>query len=247
MVYATGDCHGNILRFAPKYFPEQTDMTKKDFAIVCGDLGLVWDGQKEERRKLDWLEDRPFTTLWVDGNHENFDMLAQYPVEEWHGGKIHRIRPSILHLMRGQVYDICGYTFFTMGGAQSHNIEAGILDPCADDFLEQYLALKRAKARFQVNHHTWWKEELPNDAEYEEAIRNLKRHNWAVDYVITHCAPTGIALSMKRHNEADRLTDFLQTVREKLEFHYWLFGHYHRNEIIDEKYVLLYERLVRVL
>lgn len=52
---------------------------------------------------------------------------------------------------------------------------------------------------------------------------------------------------MSRHNEADRLTDFLQMVLEKLDFHYWLFGHYHRNEIIREKYVLLYEQIVQVL
>lgn len=247
MVYATGDCHGNILRLEPEYFPEQARMTKEDYVIVCGDLGLIWDGKQEEQRKLDWLEDRPFTTLWVDGNHENFDMLARYPEEEWHGGRAHRIRPSVLHLMRGQVYDICGYTFFSMGGAQSHDIEAGILDPSAVDFAERYLTLKKAKARFRVDHQSWWKEELPGDAEYGEAIRNLERHNWAVDYVITHCAPTSIARSMSRHNEADRLTDFLQMVQEQLDFHYWLFGHYHRNEIIQEKYVLLYEQIVQVL
>ena len=184
--------------------------------IVCSDLGLVWDGKKEEKRKLDQLEAKPFTTLWVDGNHENFDMLKAFPVEEWHEGKVHRIRPSVLHLMRGQVYEICGYTFFTMGGARSHDIEDGILSPYAEDFTEQYLALKSANARFRVNHRSWWKEELPNDAEYEEALRNLERNCWTVDYVITHCAPTDIALGINHSNEADRLTDFLQTVGERL-------------------------------
>ena len=50
-----------------------------------------------------------------------------------------------------------------------------------------------------------------------------------------------------RHNEADRLTDFLQEVKEKAEYSYWLFGHYHDNRIIDEKYVLLYEQMARIL
>ena len=36
-----------------------------------------------------------------------------------HGGKVHRIRPHVLHLMRGQVFDIEGHTFFTMGGVKS--------------------------------------------------------------------------------------------------------------------------------
>lgn len=247
MVYATGDCHGNFLRFDPQYFPEQKRMTKDDCVIVCGDLGGVWENSKKENRQLDWLEERPFTTLWVDGNHENFDLLARYPVEEWHGGKVHRIRPSVLHLMRGQVYEIDGYTFFAMGGARSHDIEDGVLDPSADDFMEQYLALKSMGARFRIDHRSWWKEEVPCNAEYEEALAALERNGWAVDYVITHCAPTDIARKVSCHYRTDGLTDFLQTVKEKLDFFYWLFGHYHRNEIIDEKYVLLYEQMVQVL
>ena len=67
------------------------------------------------------------------------------------------------------------------------------------------------------------------------------------NYVITHCAPTSIALMGSRHNEADRLTDFLQEVRERAKYHYWLFGHYHDNKAIDEKHILLWEQIVRVI
>ena len=41
MIYATGDLHGNALRFQPQYFLEQAEMTKDDFMIVCGDFGCV--------------------------------------------------------------------------------------------------------------------------------------------------------------------------------------------------------------
>ena len=27
-------------------------------------------------------------------------------MKEWHGGKVHEIRPHVLHLMRGQVFEI---------------------------------------------------------------------------------------------------------------------------------------------
>ena len=40
------------------------------------------------------------------------------PVAEWHGGKVHRIRPHVLHLMRGQIFELEGCRFFTMGGAK---------------------------------------------------------------------------------------------------------------------------------
>ena len=62
----------------------------------------MWDGTEEEQKLLDWYNDKPWTTLFCDGNHDNFDLLSKHPVEEWNGGKVHRIRPKVLHLMRGQ-------------------------------------------------------------------------------------------------------------------------------------------------
>ena len=103
-----------------------THLTKEDYMLICGDFGGVWDGGKKDERNLDWLEELPFTTLFVSGNHENFDLLRKYPTEEWNGGTIQRIRPHVVHLMRGQVFDLQGYSFFTMGGARSHDIEDGV-------------------------------------------------------------------------------------------------------------------------
>ena len=48
MIYATGDLHGNSLRFQPQYFPEQASMTKDDYMIVCGDFGCVWNGDRSD-------------------------------------------------------------------------------------------------------------------------------------------------------------------------------------------------------
>lgn len=73
MIFATGDTHGNFLRFEPENFPEQREMTKDDYVIICGNFGGVWDNSRKERRQLDWLESLPFTLLFVSGNHENFD------------------------------------------------------------------------------------------------------------------------------------------------------------------------------
>lgn len=248
MIYATGDTHGGFQRFQQEHFPEQAAMTRDDYVIICGDFGGVWDGSKKDERNLDWLESLPFTTLFVSGNHENFDRLAKYPVEEWSGGKIQRIRPHVIHLMRGQVFEIDGYSFFTMGGASSHDIEDGILNPKAPDFEEQYWMLRRMGARFRVNHYSWWKQELPSDDEYAEARINLDRIGYEVDYIITHCAPSSIEDKLGEGGYVhDRLTDFLEEVKEKAKFHYWLFGHYHDNQIIDDRFVLLWEQIVQVV
>ena len=153
MVFVTGDLHGNFERFKPKYFPEQARMTKQDIMICAGDFGGVWFGDSRDDETLDWLERLPFTLAFVCGNHENYDALERYPVAEWHGGKVHRVRPHVLHLMRGQIFELEGSRFFTMGGAKSHDIEDGILEPDAPDFERRLMMLQRKpRARYRINH-----------------------------------------------------------------------------------------------
>lgn len=129
-LFVTGDMHcnacGEFSKLNTKNFPVQKELSKDDYILIAGDFGCIWNGSMEEEYWLDWLENKPFTTLFVDGNHENHARLAQFPVEEWHGGKVHRIRSSILHLMRGQIFDIAGLKVFAMGGASSHDIRDGI-------------------------------------------------------------------------------------------------------------------------
>ena len=247
-VYATGDTHGNFLRFEEQHFREQEKMARSDYMIICGDFGGIWNGEPQDAETLDQLEALPFTTLWVDGNHENFDEIYNYPVEEWHGGKIHRIRPHVMHLMRGQVFEIEGRTFFTMGGARSVDVWDGILDPDEPGFELKYWALRRRQAVFRVKHLSWWEQELPSDKEYAEARRNLERVRYEVDYIITHCAPDSIQdeLSGGKYLH-DKLTGFLEELKNKAKFHYWLHGHYHGNKNIGDKFVLLYEQIVQVI
>ncbi len=65
MLFITGDTHGDFRRFSADIFPEQKEMTKDDYVIVCGDFGL-WHDTKEERYWLSWLDEKPFTTLFVE-------------------------------------------------------------------------------------------------------------------------------------------------------------------------------------
>ena len=39
MIYITGDTHGGFQRFGSKYFPQQTQMGRNDYMIICGDFG----------------------------------------------------------------------------------------------------------------------------------------------------------------------------------------------------------------
>ena len=128
MIFITGDCHADWKKFSKESFPEQAEMTRDDFVIVCGDFGL-WHDDTTERWWFKWFEEKNFTVLFVDGNHENFDRLySEFEVVDFHGGKAHKIRENIYHLMRGYVFDLCDKKFFAFGGASSHDIDDGILD-----------------------------------------------------------------------------------------------------------------------
>ena len=164
-IYITGDTHGGFQRFGSKYFPQQKEMSREDYVIITGDFGGLWDGGQKDQHWLDWLEEKPFTTLFVDGNHENFGLLDALPEKEWNGGRVHAARDHVLHLMRGQVFHFGGLTWFTMGGAASHDIQDGILDPAAPDFERQYWLMRRMRAMFRVKGVSWWAEEMPSPEE----------------------------------------------------------------------------------
>ena len=237
MILITGDIHGShdIHKLSNKGNPDFKDifnnMTKDDYVIICEDFGLVWNNDKEDMWWRSWLNDRPFTTLFVDGNHENFDLLNAYPVENWHGGKIHRIAPSIIHLMRGQLFDIEGKSFFTMGGAESHDRE------------------------FRTIGISIWEQELPNNKEYAQALSTLEKCEYKADYVITHCAPTDIEYEVEHgkctsaynfYYSENRLTEFFRDLADKMQYERWFCGHYHCDYVskLNPKFEILYDKIV---
>ena len=190
-VWITGDTHGDwINRLNIDSFPEQKEMTKDDYVIICGDFG-IWDNSKREKYNLNWLDDKPFTTLFVSGNHENYDILDNLEMSEWHGGLVNFVRKSVIHLMRGQVFNIEDKTFFTFGGASSHDISDGILEPDDPDFKEKIRQLdKNPYSLYRINHISWWQRELPSEYEMKTGLDNLKKQNNKVDYIITHSPST---------------------------------------------------------
>ena len=252
MIYITGDIHGDPTRFSTDNFPEQKEMTKDDVVIILGDFGIVWDRYyetKNEKHWLKWLEDKPFTTVFIDGNHDNFERLVQYPVKEWNGGKVHEIRPSVFHLMRGEVFTIEDKKFFAFGGASSHDIADGILDGDAIDLNKQIKQMReQGKYMWRISHESWWKEELPSEEEMQNGIDNLEKHNWKVDYILSH-SPSASVITLLGHGlyEQDILTYYLEDIRARLNFRKHFAGHMHVNRNVNEKDILLYEQIIRIV
>lgn len=256
MIYLTGDTHSDFSRFKTRTFPEQKQMTKKDYVIILGDFGGIWaadPGDRTDKYWLDWMEDKNFTTLFVDGNHENYDRLSEYPVREWNGGRVQEIRPSVLHLMRGEVYRLEGMSFFVFGGARSHDVKDGIFE--ADDPELKHLQRMKAKGiggytdkQYRINHVNWWEQEMPAGEEMQSGLQNLEAAGWKVDYILTHCLPTSIHLTIRPDEfEADPLTDYLEGIRARCDYRYWFCGHYHADHSISMKEKILYHDMVRIV
>lgn len=251
--WLTGDCHGDVKRFSMEIFPEQKEMNKETDYICClGDFGLVWNRDTESKQEkwwLDWLQEKPFTTLFVDGNHENHIRLNAYPVKEWNGGKVHEIRPNVLHLMRGEVFNIEDKKFFVMGGASSHDIQDGILDYEDSNWKEKAKKLdSKGKYMYRIKGLSWWEEEIPSDIELENGLKNLEEHNYKVDYILSHSPSTSqlYLLGGKGLYEPDKLTNYLEEVRVRTEYKRHFMGHMHVDRAINDKDIVLYEQIVRI-
>lgn len=255
MFYITGDTHGNFRRFSKRgRFRQTARPSQDDYVIVCGDFGLLWQKNEELKYNLDVMSRYPFTLLWVQGNHENYDMITEYPIELWNGGKVrHILRDKVILLERGQIFSIEGKTFFTFGGAGSHDVQGGILDIDSPDFQEKRMAAVKSGFPYRVRHVSWWEQELPTQEELEEARRNLSRAGNQVDYVITHCCCTGLQTEIRVRfglysmYEATILNRFFDELEEILTYKAWYFGHMHKDARIDSKHYLMYQNFETIL
>ena len=282
MIYVTGDTHGpekigfhSMDGYGPRFnmdnFPEQKEMTRDDYVIICGDFGGIWSydsrydetmsafrettafehgESKRERYWLDWLSEKNFTVLFCDGNHENYDRLEKaYPEVAFHGGRAHQIRENVFHLMRGYVFELDGCRIFVFGGAESHDISDGILRPyefsSESEFERVYKRAYDADLQVRVDHVSWWERELPTQEEMDRGIRELEKYGNQVDFIVSHCGPRNV-VSAAGFSEKNVLGMYFDKIVDTVEFKKWFFGHYHDNRQIMSKWILLYEQIVRI-
>jgi len=211
MIYVVGDIHAMQLKWIKEIEPV---LKAGDILICAGDFGFgFWDGLYwPEEMFYDHISKLEFTVLVVDGNHENFSKLNSYPVELWNGGRVHKIRENLIHLMRGEIYEIEGKRIFTFGGGYS------------------------VDKPYRTEGVSWWPEEMPSEEEYTNAEENLKRANYKVDYIITHTASkesisylsTIRGLGIKNDVvEELTLNTFLDKIQNQVSYERWFIGHFH--------------------
>lgn len=263
MIFVTGDIHAEPERFNMKNFPEQKELCRDDYVIICGDFALVWSEDQESKREtwwLDWMENKSYTTLVVDGNHENFTRLNTLPVEEWHGGRVHKIREHVIHLMRGEMFTLNDQSVFAFGGARSHDIDgfataaelardytAGILQPDDPWIYEKLKRLRNTRCHARIEEVDWWRAEMPTEQEMQHGLETLEAHNWKADFIFSHEGPAStLAVLGGGTLRPDPLTKYLEKVKQKTTYHKWFFGHHHMDCQITAEDAVIYQQLTRI-
>lgn len=230
MIYFTGDTHGGVdfQKLANKYMRSTCGMPEPDdYLIILGDFGLpFFDADRKSKKKkkkttepfnedystwMKFLRKKPYTILWIDGNHDNHAFWKKQKVTKKFGGRvqIHPDAKNVIHLMRGEVYMIDGKRIFTFGGAASHDMA------------------------YRAAGLNWWPEEIAQPDEMNRARRNLAACGWTVDYVLTHTPPDCImrpllyeANCMERY-VPDSTAFFLDEILCNVRYRAWLSGHLH--------------------
>ncbi len=234
-IYITGDLHGPVDFAKIKEFAKcHPSLTKDDYLVILGDFGLLWDTNYKEEVCYQELKSYPWTTLFLDGNHENFDILNAFPVSTWNGGDVHKIEDNIIHLMRGQIFQLYGNSFFVFGGGYSHD---------------------RYRRREGIS---WWSQELPSQKEVDVALDNLEKVGNKVDYILTHDCPQvyGRQIFPETHITMDvyptntvYTPKFFNMLKDSIDYKFWLNGHLHFDGLYKkgDTQLFLYDDFVSIV
>lgn len=221
MIYVTGDMHADenrISRSALKMLNEG------DTLIICGDFGFLWDGGKRENKLLNSLAARSYNICFVDGTHENFELLNGLPVSEWCGGNVHKLRENVIHLMRGQLYTIDGCTVFTMGGGEKTDME----------FRDEPDAPQGA--------------EVPTKEEMLQGVNRMEKAEYRVDYIITHEPPSKtkdfLTLSTNSMSRMTALSAYFDELSSQCEYKKWYFGSMHIDKFISASQTAVFKNII---
>jgi len=223
-IYITGDKHGSFLPIFKMV--EKNEINKEDILIIAGDAGYIWNN--DYIYKVETLE-QVFrgTVVFIDGNHENFDLLNGFEVVEWFGGRAHKLGERVFHLMRGEIYSIYGNNFFTFGGGRSTDQDR------------------------RIEGESWWKDEEPTTEELEAGYKKLMENIDEIDYVISHETPEFAREFISRQKEIDEdyvlpynLEKWYNAVTEGKRFKKWYCGHMHVDMLITSTLRVLYYDIV---
>lgn len=221
--FLKGDIHGNLFEIID--FINRFNLGKNDNIIILGDCGIAWRKDKKDLAqniKL-WNECGNEVKLYfIDGNHENFNILNSLPIENNMG----KIADNIYHLRRGQVYEFENKKILVCGGADS---------------IDKYR---------RIENFTWWKEEAISQETIDDIP--AAHYDYVLTHCCPRSIfeKNKIYLSTLQFLDENKINhsseDMLEQLKSKITFDHWFFAHYHINRNLDEKFTCLFENFREV-
>lgn len=214
MIYFVSDLHGEYyLKGFQDYINQATD---DDLLIILGDIGLEFEKNPTNKNFTEKFLSTRKNIAIIDGNHENHEYLKSFPEVNWNGGMVHKLTDTIVHLMRGQVYNISGENIFVFGGCKS-----------SAKWKEMGL---------------WYDGEEANETELKTAYDNIEKYGRKLDYVLTHKYERAPIVG----NTSIKLLELCTFIDENVQFKKWYSGHWHNNSKLDERHSVVYDKLIKL-
>ena len=213
-IYVHGDIHGNFAEVVD--FRNKMKLTKEDTIILLGDVGICWRKDKKDMQQYVkiWEEYENTPMLYfIDGNHENFDILLTLPDGI--------VSEHIVWLQRGTVRTFEGKKCLFIGGAESVDKFRRIehLSWWEEETISPLLPkLVHAGYYDYVFTHTC-------------PLKVLQENK----YILTD-------LQVDQETLTHNSEKVLQEIEDKIMYKHWFFGHYHKNVQLNSKFTCLYDR-----
>lgn len=205
-VLLAGDWHGNT-RWAVQHVYPLARKQNCDVIVQLGDFGF-WHGREGERY-LDVLNEKAATTgipiLWIDGNHENFDLLYEIPVR---ADGLREVRPHVLHVPRAHRWTWGGRQFLACGGAASIDMA------------------------YRMPGRSWWAQESITTPEMDECIASgpvdvMLAHDTPVSVDMGYGGEGDLSLPLYTRNAAYGNRLALQHIVDAVQPALYVHGHWH--------------------
>ena len=216
MIYLISDPHGGeSMPGLERYLKMCTD---DDLLIILGDLGIRFEDTEENRKFTEWFLSLNKQIALVEGNHENHGFINSFPDDTWCGAPVHRLSDTVVHLKRGNIYNIGGKTFFVMGG-------------CKSSAKWKQMGL-------------WFDGEEPDEAELSLAYQNLKACGNQVDYILTH---KYVDYRQTQELAPLTLEGLTKYIDENVTFVHWYSGHWHKTKKLDGSHTVVYDEPIKIV
>ena len=229
--FLTGDCHGDFTRF---YKLNQAVPEGETWGvIILGDAGFnFWLSKSEQKMKKRIAYSYPNLVFYcVRGNHEERpeNLLDIAYIFDENVGNTIMMQPDfpyIRYFIDGEVYNINSKKTLVIGGSYS---------------VDKWHRLER---QAKGGYGGWFKDEQLTKEEMLQITE--KSRDQYFDLVLAHTCPLSyqprdLFLSCVNQNTVDNSMElWLEELINQIDFKYFLFGHYHADRVINNKFHMLY-------